>query len=53
MAYPNYLVDISTKSTIPSIFIAILEHVEHNIDKECTAEFDPLLTTPPREIDRR
>ena len=46
MAYPNYLVDASTKGTIPGNSIAILEHEEHNIDEESTAEYDPLLTNP-------
>ena len=46
MAYPNYLVDASTKGTIPGNSIAILEHEEHNIDEKSTAEQDPLLTNP-------
>ena len=53
MAYPNYLVDASTKDSEPSIFIVILEHEEHNIDEESTSEHDPLLTNPPRTIDHR
>ena len=44
--YPNYVVYASTKGTIPSISIAILEHEEHNIDEKSTAEQDPLLTNP-------
>ena len=45
-AYPNYLVDASTKGIVPSIFNAILAHVEHNIDEESTTKHDPLTTTP-------